>query len=73
VNQTQLPPQTPNQNLPNQQSAFTSPGHQQTNSPTPQTQLPGNQPQNGTNSSTLLDMASMIENFTDGEKREKFI
>lgn len=69
VNQTQMSSQTPPiQNLPNQQSAFTSPGHQQNNSSSPQTQLPGTPTQNGNNSSTLLDMASMIENFTDGEK-----
>jgi methylcytosine dioxygenase TET2/3 len=78
VNQTQLiQPTTPN--IPSAhaggqgQSAFSTPNHHQqqqqqqqqqstTNSPQ-QTQLPGN----GNNTSTLLDMASMIDNFTDAQ------
>lgn len=67
VNQTQLNPQTPT--IPSQnnqgQSAFSTPSHQQSlnNSNPQQTQLPGN----GNNTSTLLDMASMIDNFTDAQ------
>lgn len=71
VNQTQLIPQAPS--IPSAghggqgQSAFTTPNHHQQQQPQPgnnqQTQLPGN----GNNASTLLDMASMIDNFTDAQ------
>lgn len=71
VNQTQLMPQTPplipsaGHGVPGQ-SAFSTPNHhqqqiQQGNNQ--QTQLPGN----GNNPSSLLDMASMIDNFTDAQ------
>lgn len=72
VNQTQLIPQTapsiPSAGHGGQgQSAFTTPNHhQQQQAPgvnNQQTQLPGN----GNNASTLLDMASMIDNFTDAQ------
>jgi methylcytosine dioxygenase TET2/3 len=62
VNQTQTPA---NQN--SSQSAFASPNHQQNNSQSPQTQLPNTPSANGHNTSTLLDMASMIDNFTDAQ------
>ncbi|KAL7049374.1 hypothetical protein ACKWTF_003670 [Chironomus riparius] len=78
VNQTQLTPQTPT--IPSQnnqgQSAFSTPTHPQQaannqqqqqqpqqQQPQQQTQIPGN----GSNTSTLLDMASMIDNFTDAQ------
>lgn len=70
MNQTQLSlqtPQNPAQNTQNQQSAFTSPNHQQNNSSNQQTQLPATTLANGNNTSTLLDMASMIDNFTDAQ------
>lgn len=82
VNQTQLTPTIPSTGHSGQgQSAFSSPGHhqlqQQSQQPQQQqqsqpqqqqqhqqqTQLPGN----GNNTSTLLDMASMIDNFTDAQ------
>lgn len=72
VNQTQLIPQTTS-SIPSSghgsgqgQSAFSTPNHhqQQTSAVNnQQTQLPGN----GNNASTLLDMASMIDNFTDAQ------
>lgn len=71
MNQTQLPlqtPQTPSLNTQSQQSAFSSPNNQQNNSPsTQQNQLPATPNANGNNTSTLLDMASMIDNFTDAQ------
>lgn len=67
-NQQQLP-QNPSILTQNNQnpSAFTSPNQQQNNSSAPQTQLPETPLANNTNSSTLLDMASMIDNFTDAQ------
>jgi len=69
VAQTQLPPGPPpsSQNQQSgQQSAFTTPNHQQQmQQQQQQTQLPV-AAANG-NTSTLLDMASMIENFTDAQ------
>lgn len=65
VNQSQLSQNPPILNQ-NNQSAFTSPNQQQ-NPSTPQTQLPETPTANNTNSSTLLDMASMIDNFTDAQ------
>lgn len=70
ANQTLLASQTcPNStpNNQNQQSAFTSPNHPQISSPAQQTQLPATSLANGNNTSTLLDMASMIDNFTDAQ------
>lgn len=71
MNQTQLhlqTPQTPSLNIPNQQSAFSSPNSQQNNSPSAQqNQLPATPVGASSNSSTLLDMASMIDNFTDAQ------
>lgn len=79
ANQTQLNPQTPStialQN--NQgQSAFSTPSHQQqqqqhqannTQQQQQQQQTQQQLPGNGNNTSTLLDMASMIDNFTDAQ------
>ena len=60
--------QTPSLNTQNQHSAFSSPNNKQNACPSPQqSQLPATQNPNGTNTSTLLDMASMIDNFTDAQ------
>lgn len=68
VNQSQQLSQNPPNLNQNNQSAFTSPNQQQQNSSASQTQLPETPiATNNTNSSTLLDMASMIENFTDAQ------
>ena len=67
-NQTQLIPQAPPPGVGHGQSAFSTPNLHQQQQQIPgvnnqQTQLPGN----GNNASTLMDMASMIDNFTDAQ------
>lgn len=65
IAQTQAQPHNqlnPSQNAQGQNSAFTTPNNQQTAN-TDQTQLT----QANGNNSTLLDMASMIDNFTDAQ------
>lgn len=54
------------QNNPNMQSAFASPNHPHNTSAQQQTQL-SETPIANANNSTLLDMASMIDNFTDAQ------
>lgn len=63
-NQTQLNQSPLSQ--PGMQSAFTAPPNQTGLPSQQQTQLPTQQP-NGNNHTSLLDMASMIDNFTDAQ------
>lgn len=71
VNHTQLASQTPpipNQSAQSQQGSLTTLNQQQSNpSAQQQIQSPVTATVNGNNSSTLLDMASMIDNFTDAQ------